>query len=264
MNSKKFNRNCNSRSKKLVGATSTHDCGGKTNQFCYICGKFEISKNRRTITERIKNIYKNCFDCEISNQETNWVPHSICSPCNIMLCRWEKNQKCLTIRFKVPMIWRISLCQDQCYFCMTNLTGFNKNNKSKITYADVETVTKSIIASTNPVSEIEDLDIEVMRSFKSLSIHEPNETESASDDDNDSNGSKQSDKTFKLRNTNKVPQIFTQQKLSDLIRDLGLPKDGAEYLTTTRLKKEEFIIKRSNGLLLSRSREEFPAVFLSK
>ena len=27
-----------------------------------------------------------------------------------------------------------------------------------------------------------------------------------------------------------VPQTFNQQELNDLIRDLGLPKDGAEYL----------------------------------
>ena len=135
MNSKKsINRNRNSRPKQLVeAASSTHDCNGKANQFCYICGKFEISKNRRAITKRIKNIYKNCFGCKVSNQETNWVPHSICSPCNIMLCRWEKNQDQKYLRFKVPMIWRIPLRQDQCYFCMTNVTGFNKNNKSKIT-----------------------------------------------------------------------------------------------------------------------------------
>ena len=35
----------------------------------------------------------------------------------------------------------------------------------------------------------------------------------------------------------KAPQTFNQKELSDLIRDLGLPKDGAEYLASVLKKK---------------------------
>lgn len=36
-------------------------------------------------------------------------------------------------------------------------------------------------------------------------------------------------------NVNKNPHVFTQTELNDLVRELGLPKDGAEFLAS-RLK----------------------------
>jgi len=39
----------------------------------------------------------------------------------------------------------------------------------------------------------------------------------------------------------KVPELFSQKELNDLVRDLGLPKDGAELLAAT-LKKKHLII----------------------
>ncbi|CAL1671987.1 unnamed protein product [Lasius platythorax] len=144
---------------------------------------------------------------------------------------------------------------------MTNVTGFNKNNKSKITYADVETVTKPVIANEDPVSKIEDLDRATMRSFRSLSIDKSNDTESASDDnDDDGSESEQSDKDFKLRNRKEMPQIFTQQELNDLIRDLGLPKDGAEYLATT-LKRKNLLSKGATAYFYRDREKDFRQYF---
>jgi len=43
-----------------------------------------------------------------------------------------------------------------------------------------------------------------------------------------------------------VPQpTFNQEELNDLIRDLGLPKDGAEYLAA--LKKKNLLTKRTKA-----------------
>ena len=47
--------------------------------------------------------------------------------------------------FKTPMIWREPSSHNDCYFCLTNVTGFNSKNSDKIKYADVRSVTNLVL-----------------------------------------------------------------------------------------------------------------------
>jgi hypothetical protein len=48
--------------------------------------------------------------------------------------------------------------------------------------------------------------------------------------DSEITGSEKSDCDFQAETTAKKPELFTQSELSDLVRELGLPKDLAEIL----------------------------------
>ena len=43
------------------------------------------------------------------------------------------------------MIWCEPSSHDDCYFCLTNVTGINSKNSDKIKYADVRSVTKPVL-----------------------------------------------------------------------------------------------------------------------
>ena len=47
--------------------------------------------------------------------------------------------------FGIPMIWREQRNHyDECYFCMTNISGFNSKNNGSILYPNVSSVMKPI------------------------------------------------------------------------------------------------------------------------
>lgn len=215
----------------MDASVSFHKCNGDPDIFCYICGEYKTKKNRKKLTEKIKNLYKNCFGFKIANQETNWVPHMVCGACYNMLCRWESSKKETHLKFTVPMKWSEPQNSEDCYFCMTNVTGFNNINVSKISYANVSTVTPPLCSIKN----IENLkESSVTSSFSKMELDEYSE-EYESDD-----GISGSDDYTADGQGNTAPQTFTQKELNDLIRDLGLPKDGAEYLASVLKKKNLF------------------------
>lgn len=72
-----------------VASIKKHKCIGNPDAFCYICGKYKPKKCRKTITEKIKKLYEECFELVVSHQDTNWAPHIVCSACYNMLCRWK-------------------------------------------------------------------------------------------------------------------------------------------------------------------------------
>lgn len=47
--------------------------------------------------------------------------------------------------FAVPMVWREPTNHhSDCYFCLTNIVGFTKKNKSKIVYPDCPSAIKPV------------------------------------------------------------------------------------------------------------------------
>ena len=57
-----------------------------------------------------------------------------------------------------------------------------------------------------------------------------------------------------------VPQTFNQQELNDLIRDLGLSKDRAEYLAAAP-KKKNLLLKGTKAYVYLDSEKEFRKFF---
>ncbi|CAH1099008.1 unnamed protein product [Psylliodes chrysocephalus] len=59
-----------------------------------------------------------------------------------MKTRW-KNAKCKDkFPFTKPMIWSAPRNEGNCYFCITDITGFTSTTKSKIEYANVDSIVK--------------------------------------------------------------------------------------------------------------------------
>jgi len=80
-----------------------------SNRFCYICGKYVLSKNLLSITDSLKERYYDYFHRGIAYQDKSWILHKSCKSCvetlrsyrilinqniSISVYRWSgKNQK---------------------------------------------------------------------------------------------------------------------------------------------------------------------------
>ena len=105
--------------------SSNHDYLGDPNQFCYICGKFEVAKYRRPITDLNRTILLECFKMQIPVGNTWWVPQVMCCTCLTMLNRWKKSKGKEVLQFNTPTIWQKPQSCDDCYFWKTITSGFN-------------------------------------------------------------------------------------------------------------------------------------------
>ena len=118
-------------------ASSTSKCRGclnKANSFCYACGDFTTVAQRRTITSLLRTTYFHYFDCKVGDQNKSWAPHICCKPSYNGLTAWFNGKKA-AFNFAVPMVWREPRNHaDDCYFCLTNITGFNASSREKIKY----------------------------------------------------------------------------------------------------------------------------------
>lgn len=56
-----------------------------------------------------------------------------------MLSHWENNRDSKNLKFTILTLWEEPLHKEDCYFCMTNVTRFNRKTKKNIVYADVPT-----------------------------------------------------------------------------------------------------------------------------
>lgn len=257
----------------LSTSTIAHNCVGNPDAFCYICGKFEVLENRRVISDDIKTIYKSYFGMEVQNQSENWVPHKICCACYKAFNRLKGrkgNKK--TLKIQEPTIWRKPLRKEECYFCMTNLTGINRKKKSAIEYPDVPSVTKSVenndvtknsknLSLDRQTTEAEenkstDEDFDVDRDESDISDY-------GNDEDDDESSDVNTEVYIPDNEKNKVPKLFTSEELNDLSRDLGLPKDASEYLASV-LKKKNLLAKGVKSSFYRNREKEFRQFFTSE
>lgn len=126
-------------------------------------------------------------------------------------------------------MWTQPSCENDCFFCVNDITGFNTKNKNKIVYVPVASVTSPI-----PIVPNKCVDNDTSGDFEKMEINEKfaeeSESESESHDDDDCNDSDVDYVPCKKKP--KVPSLITQSELNNVIRNLGLPKDGAEYLAS--------------------------------
>jgi len=123
-------------------AEDRRKCLNHPDNFCYICGKFILSDQRRLLTPPVCEAYYQYFGWRVGEQEKNWAPHVCCHPCLADLLKWQDG-KLMKMPFGTPMKWREPTNHSSdCYFCLTKISGFTKKNKKSIKYPDIPSVTK--------------------------------------------------------------------------------------------------------------------------
>ena len=116
--------------------------------------------------------------------------------------------------FAIPMIWREPRDHvTDCYFCLTNISGFSAKSKKHITYPDLP-------SAMRPVPHSDDLPIPNPPESYKLSS-----SESGDDDEMEHD----IDKEF-TASSSSVPHLLTQVDLNDIVRDLNLSKSQGELL----------------------------------
>ena len=206
------------------------NCKNDPNLFCYICGKIMTKNSRRNFTEYIIQLYENCFNAQVINQNELWAPNYLCNTCYTSLMRW-KSGNTSAMKIKVPMIWREPDNHDDCYFCATKVNGTNKYSLLSTEYPEVTSVTTPILKNERELRE--ERNQQSSNSLEQMSSLSLSSGESADDSDEDVS-------TYKSDNT-KEPMKFDQGSLNDLVRDLGLSKESSELLAS-RLRERNLLL----------------------
>lgn len=122
-------------------------CKNSVDDFCYVCGQFDLLKSKKAITMAHQKAYIAYFGFGICDQNRQWVPHFICKDCHLGLLKWM-NDCGGGLSFAKPMCWREPQNHNiDCYFCVTRINS----DTGKVEYADVVSVTKPI-ANNAPVN----------------------------------------------------------------------------------------------------------------
>ena len=150
---------------------------------------------------------------------------------------------------------------------MNDVPGFNRKNKQSFVYTNVKTVKEpersccnernsDNFENKNDLKGRNDSD-EVDESRKNIESEEENDSDECSDElehqENDDN-------YISGRGKDKVFQVTLQEELNDLVRDLGLPKDGAELLTSF-MKKKNYLAKDIKVYYFRNREEKFRKYF---
>ena len=167
-------------------------CPNHPNNFCYVCGKFTPKPQWKKIYKTTKIAYFHYFGCKIGDEDKKWAPKKCCVTCTTNLRKWLYG-KLKSLPFAVPMIWREQQNHvNDCYFCMTNVSGFTKKTKSNVIYPNVP-------SAIRPVPHCETLPIPVPpNSFE--------EIDSSSSDD--SKASTSSNSIYEASTITNVPRLF--------------------------------------------------------
>ena len=125
------------------------------------------------------------------------------------------------------MVWREPRNHaDDCYFCLTNITGFNASSRKKIKYPNLR-------SAMRPVPHSDDLPVPTPPVNKDLSSSD--EEMPSREDSAESKSLEDIESTYSGTSGNE-PHWITQEDLNDLARDLYLQKQQSELLAS-RLKQ---------------------------
>ena len=126
------------------------------------------------------------------------------------------------------MVWREPRNHaDDCYFCLTKLTGFNASSRKKIKYSNLR-------SAMRPVHHSDDLTVPTPPVNKDL-LSSSDEEMPSREDSAESISYEDIESTYSGTSSNE-PHWITQEDLNDLARDLYLSKQQSEILAS-RLKQ---------------------------
>ncbi|GFV66831.1 uncharacterized protein TNCV_4303921 [Trichonephila clavipes] len=204
---------------------SSRRCVPNPDCFCYICGEYVFAKYRKPISDFVKTAYHQYFKIKLCNQDKPWVPHIVCQKCVVCLRLWPSGKRD-AVMFETPMISREPQNHyDDCYFCVVKINGINTGNQNKWSYPNLSSAQRPQLKSREA------------QPSKSKSSNDPNPCDP---ERNTSSGNSDSDYKF-----SQEPQPFNQKELSDLVRDLNLPKEASEILAS-RLKEKKLLTPETN------------------
>ena len=124
------------------------------------------------------------------------------------------------------MVWRVPKNQnDDCYFCMVGMSGWDQRKKKDWYYPDIE-------SSRQPIPHC--AEVPVFTSLPDLTADEM--LLEAMDDTDSSDSSINSSSSMAAAGSSLCtkPKPFSQGQLNDLVRDLGLSKESSE-ISASRL-----------------------------
>lgn len=178
----------------------------------------------RSITENVRQLYAAYFGRLIN--EKPWTPSVVCHSCVIALQKWATKKRD-SMPFGVPMLWSEAINHvNDCYFCVTNVRGMKKCNRSSWNYPDLASARRPRPHSdTVPIPIYQGPQAELGGVEEHLGEDTAPESDAEADE---------------LYVREEVPQKFDQPELNDLIRDLRLPKESAELLAS-RLKEKNLL-----------------------
>lgn len=191
-------------------------CKNSPDLFCFVCGGFNPRSSSKKFSPRLLVAYRSYlgFGAEESLSKP-WSPSFLCSRCSRYLAGW-------------PAIWREQQNHvNDCYFCLTNITGIKSTSKNNRKYPDVSSMSKPATLRTPTTSTSNE-----PSTFRGSCGFESSVDVYASDHTDFNDDDYEPPPT---RSTTE-PHLITQSELNDLIRDLDLPKEKSELLAF-RLKQ---------------------------
>ena len=153
--------------------------------------------------------------------------HTCYKLCYNGLTAWFNGKKA-AFDFAVPMVRREPRNHaDDCYFCLTNITGFNASSRKKIKYPNLR-------SAMRPVPHSDDLP--VPRSPVNKDFLSSSDEEIPSREDSAESISLEDIESIYSGTRGNEPHWITQEDLNDLARNLYLLKQQSEVLAS-RLKQ---------------------------
>ncbi|QQP48679.1 Uncharacterized protein FKW44_009061 [Caligus rogercresseyi] len=138
-------------------ASARRSCRNNPDVFCYICGEYTLSGDRKNITGFVKRAYMAYFKVKLGDQDKSWAPHTVCKTCGAKT----------SLKFGIPMVWRKPFYHaTDCYFCAINTTGINRKNRQSLQYPDLP-------SARRPVAHCEDIPRDQLVPGARNIIHEP-------------------------------------------------------------------------------------------
>lgn len=98
----------------------------------------------RKIDSFVKKLYFAYFKVKVGDMDKSFAPQSACNNCVEGLRYWYAGKR-KAMPFAIPMVWGEQRNHyDDCYFCMCNVTGYNKENKKSIKYPNLQSALRPV------------------------------------------------------------------------------------------------------------------------
>ena len=120
-------------------------------------------RNRKKITDFVKEAYRAYFGINIGDQDKNWAPKVVCRSCIDSLSKWKNGIK-KHLKFGIPMVWREPKNHhDDCYFCAIDTLGFNRLKSKTFQYPNLQ-------SASRPVQHNDEIPVPILveKSFQTL------------------------------------------------------------------------------------------------